>query len=168
MTAKALMPLALLTVLGLPTQTLAHSIETNYLLPAPIAPNVEVDNANSAAIKFTTQFSTGEPFAHAKVTIYAPNRADEPWLVTQTDENGEVEFQPDQAQEGEWTIDIGEGSHWDSWTVPVQSRDGSIIYGEISDASSGLTPQPASFLVLGAVCLWGGVWSVLVRARRQG
>ena len=165
MTAKLLMPLALLTVLGLPTTALAHVIETDYLLPTPKASSLEADQKGSA-IKFSAKFTSGEPFKNGKVTIYAPGNQEKPWLVTQLDENGEFEFQPDQETEGDWTIDIGEGGHWDSWTVPVKTKGKKVTYGEISDASSQLPEMPTQLWVIGAACLSGGVGSVLLRRKR--
>ncbi|MGF1600918.1 MAG: hypothetical protein GFH24_608378n38 [Chloroflexi bacterium AL-N5] len=166
MTAKLFMPLALLTVLGLPTTAVAHMIETNYLLPSPVSPGVKTSQEGSG-VKFTAKFSSGEPFSNGKVTIYAPGNDEKPWLESQMNEEGEFEFQPDQSKEGDWTINIGEGGHWDSWTVPVKAKGKSITYGEISDASSQTPEMPPQLLVLGAACLSGGIGSVVLRSRRQ-
>jgi nickel transport protein len=166
MTTKLLMPIALFTVLGLPTTAFAHMIETDYLLPAPVAPGVKASQ-DRGTVKFTARFSSGEPFSNGKITVYAPGNEDTPWLETQTNEEGEYEFQPDQSQEGDWTINIGEGGHWDSWTVPVKAKGKSVTFGEISDASSQTPGVPPHLLVIGAACLSGGIGSVLLRARRQ-
>lgn len=166
MTTKLLMPLVLLTILGLPAKSLAHMIETDYLLPSLAAPSLQADNTDSStAIKFTAQFSSGEPFKNAKITIFAPDNEAEPWLVTQMDENGEFQFEPDQTKQGDWTINIGEGGHWDSWVVPVKAKGKSVTYGEISDASSVPQEFPPALFVIGA-CLSGGLGSVLLRRRR--
>ena len=165
MNAKLLMPLALLTVFGLPATAFAHVIETDYLLPSLTAPSLEADKSKDA-IKFTAKFTSGEPFKNGKITIYAPDNTEEPWLVTQMNEKGEFEFEPDRAKEGDWTIDIGEGGHWDSWTVPVKATKKGVTYGEISDASSQLPEIPAQLLVIGAACLSGGVGSALLRRKR--
>ncbi|MEO0378496.1 MAG: hypothetical protein AAF329_28650 [Cyanobacteria bacterium P01_A01_bin.17] len=173
MTAKLLMPLALLAVLGLPTKAIAHVIETDYLLPSleatsdQDAPSLEAEGADSSAITFTSQFTSGEPFKNAKITIYAPGNDEKPWLVSEMDENGEFEFEPDKSIEGDWTIEIGEGGHWDSWTVPVKAKGKSVTYGEISDASSQFPEIPAQLLVIGAACLSGGVGSTLLRRKRS-
>lgn len=173
MTAKLLMPLALLAVLGLPAKALAHVIETDYLLPslgaaaASDAPSIEADTSDSSAIKFTSQFTSGEPFKNGKITIYAPGNDQEPWLISKTDENGEFEFEPDKSIEGDWTIEIGEGGHWDSWTVPVKAKGKGVTYGEISDASSILPEIPSQLLVIGAACVSGGLGSVLFRRKRS-
>ncbi|MGB7417242.1 MAG: hypothetical protein WA902_23810 [Thermosynechococcaceae cyanobacterium] len=167
MTAKFLIPLAMLTLLGLPTKTLAHVIETDYLLPKPVAPNLKSTETSDSGIKFTTKFTSGEPFRNAKITIWAPNNEDKPWLVSHTNENGEYEFKPDPALAGDWTIDIGEGGHWDSWTIPVKAKGNSITYGELSDASSSMPALPPHMIAFGAACLSGGIGSVLLRARRQ-
>lgn len=166
MKAKLLLPLALFTVFGVSTRTLAHVIETDYLLPAPVTGG-ETDSVSRSAIKFTAKFSSGEPYPNAKVTIYAPDDQEKPWRVMQANEKGEFEFLPDRSKPGEWTVDIGEGSHWDSWTVPVMSTGGSITYGELSDASSHLPSIPPQLLVIGAACISGGVGSVLLRSHRR-
>ncbi len=167
MTAKLLMPLALLTVLGLPTKVMAHMIETNYLLPTLDAPSLNTDSTSDAAITFTAKFSSGEPFKNGKVTIYEPGNMDEPWLVSQLDEKGEFEFLPDRSKQGEWTINIGEGGHWDSWTVPVKTKGKNVTFGEISDASATTPGIPPNLLVIGAICVSGGLGSVLLRTHRQ-
>lgn len=172
MTTKLLMPLALLAVLGLPTKAVAHLIETDYLLPSfeaasdQDAPSLEADSSDSS-IKFTSKFTTGEPFKNGKITIYAPGNDEKPWLVSEMNENGEFEFEPDRSIEGDWTIEIGEGGHWDSWTVPVKAKGKSVTYGEISDASSQFPEVPSQLLVIGAACLSGGVGSVLLRRKRS-
>ncbi|PZD71028.1 hypothetical protein C1752_08470 [Acaryochloris thomasi RCC1774] len=167
MKAKLFLPLTLLAVLGISGKTLAHVIETDYLLPTPIAPDGVTGSVSRSAIKFTAKFSSGEPYPNAKVTIYAPDDQEKPWRVMQANEEGEFEFQPDQSKPGEWTVDIGEGSHWDSWTVPVMSTGGSITYGELSDASSHLPSIPPQLLVIGAACVSGSVGAVALRSRRR-
>jgi nickel transport protein len=165
MTAKLLIPLVLLTAMGLPTKALAHVIETNYLLPESGTPTLESKRTGDTGIKFSSTYNTGEPFSNGKVTIWAPDNEDKPWLVSKMDENGEYEFKPDPSKTGDWTIDIGEGGHWDSWTIPVKAQGNSIIYGELSDASSTMPEVPSQLLIIGAACLSGGVGSLLLRAR---
>ena len=65
-------------VLGIPSQTLAHTMLTNYLL--------------NDKLEFQTTYSTDEVAEKAEVYVYAPNNFDEPWLESRTDEEGRFLF----------------------------------------------------------------------------
>lgn len=91
-------------------QALAHSVQTDYLL------------SGDRSLALDVTFSTGEPLADAIVKIYSPDNLSEPWMEGKTDENGQFNFHPDQELEGEWTLEIGEYSHADILSVPVEKE----------------------------------------------
>ncbi|MDJ1182690.1 hypothetical protein [Roseofilum casamattae] len=98
---------ALLLGLGMaPQASFAHSVQTDYY-------------ALDDRVEIQSTFSTGEVFEGAPVVVYAPNDPTTPWLETTTDENGEFVFEPDPTIAGEWSVEIGEGGHWDNLLVPV-------------------------------------------------
>lgn len=105
-------------LVGWPTQAWAHQVETFYTL--------------GDQLEFQSVFSSGEPFVGATVTIYAPNRPDQPWQTLTTDEEGRFAFVPDESLPGDWEVSIEseDVSHADYWTVPVGERG--IIYDGIS------------------------------------
>ena len=119
----SLIGLALISSLVIPLEKAsAHMVETDYLLSP--------DNG----LAIDVNFSTGEPLADAPVKIYSPDNLEEPWMEGRTDENGEFSFKPDQERKGEWTVEIGEFSHADYLSVPVES-DGI----QIDNISQGLS-----------------------------
>jgi nickel transport protein len=103
--------MVLLSLVGFPTPTLAHSVQTDYRIEAN-------------ALELQTTFSTGEAFGGAPVTVYAPNDSTRPWLRGTTDRQGNFSFQPDPTLVGEWSVEIGsvDEDHGDMLTVPVSER----------------------------------------------
>ncbi|MBP0012662.1 MAG: carboxypeptidase regulatory-like domain-containing protein [Roseofilum sp. SBFL] len=99
----------LLSIVSLPKVALAHSVETDY-------------QSMSDRLEIQSMFSSGEAFEGAPVVVYAPNDPTTPWLETTTDENGEFVLQPDPSIPGEWSVEIGEGGHWDNIIVPVSGE----------------------------------------------
>jgi nickel transport protein len=150
MKAKLLMPLVLLTTLGLPAQVLAHSVQTDYLL------NVQKD------LEITSTFSTEEPLQNAKVQVFAPGNPTQPWAEGKTDAQGRFIFEPDKTLPGEWEVRIGEGGHMDILTVPV-GQEG-VNVEEISNLPRQLSPK---LLLVGAACLSGGLITLFLRSRPQ-
>lgn len=107
----SLFSLAIATLLTTSAErVLAHSVQTDYLLSG--------DNG----LELDVTFSTGEPLANSPVKIYSPDNQSEPWMEGMTDENGKFNFIPDQAQEGDWTVQIGEFDHADILSVPVEKE----------------------------------------------
>lgn len=147
--------LTLMTVvsLGWAGRANAHMIETHYLLPTPTPSAVTAQDPDSSALEITVTFSSGEPYANAKVEIFAPGNPDTPWAEATTDDQGQYRFTPPADQPGDWTVNIGEDSHWDSLTVPVQGAgDQGIEYGTISDAGARF---PAAPIAVGAIAVVG-------------
>ncbi len=166
------------SALGLMTeQALAHSVQTDYLL------------SPKDGLALDVTFSTGEPLADAPVKIYSPDNPAEPWFEGKTDENGQFNFLPDQKLEGEWTVEIGENSHADILSVPVEENGIQVdnISQGFADTVVAQSPftlqtlpaQAASLrtnvartvefdaLLLGATVLGGAVLSRRIVARKS-
>ncbi|MGF1493565.1 MAG: hypothetical protein ACFBSC_14145 [Microcoleaceae cyanobacterium] len=100
---------SLALLLGLvifPGPALAHSVATDYQLVSDF-------------LEIQSTFSSGESFEDAPVVVYSPNDLTRPWLEGTTDASGKFIFEPDPSISGEWSVEIGEGSHWDKLRVPV-------------------------------------------------
>lgn len=93
----------------LPTEAIAHQVQTNYFLDAQTRNTLEVQAV----------FSNGEPFKGANVTIYSPEQPHRPWAKGVTDGQGRFTFDPDQSISGDWEIDIQREGHGDILLVPV-------------------------------------------------
>ncbi|NET36506.1 MAG: DUF4198 domain-containing protein [Cyanothece sp. SIO1E1] len=153
MKARLLMPLMLLTLLGLPTKALAHAVETNYLL-------------GGNKLEFQSGFRTGEALAGATVKVYAPNNSTEPWMEGVTDEEGRFSFIPDASLQGDWKIKIGQGGHSDIWTVPVGADGIEADYISEGPKDDIHYAAPPLFLV-GATAVVGGIGVVLSIYQRK-
>jgi nickel transport protein len=84
----------------------------------------------SADLVLTASYSSGEPMAEADVVIYAPDDAETPWAETNTDDVGQFVFEPDEALEGDWRIEITQAGHQDILIIPVNATG--IDYVNIS------------------------------------
>ncbi len=151
-THKLLAPLVLLAIVGLSPRSLAHMVESNYIL--------------TDQLEFTSTFSTGEPFASAPVKVYAPNDPDKPWLEAKTDANGKFAFKPDPKIPGNWEVQIGQGGHFDSYTVPVAAQG--VELDKIVDAGKQDLHYAGSPLLLAstALAIVGGIGTAYVTRRR--
>lgn len=101
--------LVLVSLLGFPSQALAHGVETNYQL-------------NIKSLEIQSLFSTGEAFKEAPVIVHPPKGSDYAPIEGMTNEQGLFVFEPDYSVTGEWEVEIGEDSHWDMLTIPVSDR----------------------------------------------
>ncbi|WP_035986940.1 carboxypeptidase-like regulatory domain-containing protein [Leptolyngbya sp. KIOST-1] len=143
-----------LALVGFPTQASAHQVETFYTL--------------GNQLEFQSQFSTGEPFVGATVSVFAPNNPDQPWLSTTTDDKGRFSFLPDESIPGNWEVAIEDDtlSHADYWTVPV--GDKGIVYDAISLDSTEDVHYRAATAFMPLVMSIGGalLWLGFTRRRR--
>ncbi|AFY37626.1 hypothetical protein Lepto7376_1273 [[Leptolyngbya] sp. PCC 7376] len=107
----------------------AHAIQTDYQL-------------HFDALEIQATFGDGESFPGAPVMIYSPENPDEPVLMGRTDSEGKFSFQPDQAVQGEWAVEIGdaESSHWDYLVVPV--NEAGVELEAISQSLPAETQEP--------------------------
>jgi nickel transport protein len=168
---------AVLSVMALPVKSLAHVIETNYVM-------------QDTKLKITAVYSSGEPARNTHIKIYAPNNPDRPWMEGVTDEKGDFAFHPDPDVQGEWEVKIGENDHADELLVPVTNQgvqidkisqlpnQGHLHVGDhlIVDRSGiSLAQQPQPFLhnptqqlfALGALVLTGSLCTTTLIARRK-
>jgi nickel transport protein len=123
---KLPLTLLVLSVLGLfAPNASAHMLETNYAL--------KLDS-----LELEANLSNGESLSGGKIVVYAPNNPDTPWLEASTDEQGKFVFRPDPTIEGDWSIEIGEDSHWDNIIVPVDDM------GIELEAVSSVPPSPSN------------------------
>ncbi|WP_448560829.1 carboxypeptidase regulatory-like domain-containing protein [Trichothermofontia sp.] len=152
-THKLLVPLVLVTIVGLAPRSLAHMVESNYIL--------------TDQLEFTSTFSTGEAFADAPVKVYAPNDPEKPWLETKTDANGKFAFKPDPTLPGNWEVQIGEGGHFDSYIVPVASQG--VQLDQIVDTGHRDVHYAASPLLLAGATLGvaSGIGTAYLMRRRS-
>jgi nickel transport protein len=144
-----------LALVGFPSQAWAHQVETDYML--------------GSQLQFQSRFSTGEPFAGARVTIYAPNQPDQPWQTLTTDSQGQFSFLPDRTIVGNWEVRIEDEdqSHADYWTVPVDGQ-GIVEEGIVLDATQDqhyVTASVLTPLVTSIAAALG--WALLKRRRPQ-
>lgn len=96
-------------LLGFPGDVFAHSLLTNYDL-------------KGEALEIQAVFSTGEAFESADVVVHPPTDSNLPEIKGTTDENGLFLFEPDYSILGDWSVEIGEGGHWDKLMIPVGDR----------------------------------------------
>jgi nickel transport protein len=122
--------LILLAIVGSPLKSLAHSIETNYLLlsePGNSSRNNLDDldtkvGGTQKGLELQSTYSSGESVQYAQVEVYAPNNLSEPWMVGTTDDQGRFNFIPDPSLTGDWEIAILQDGHEDYLTIPVQDN----------------------------------------------
>lgn len=149
--------LLLTTAIALPEKALGHGVETNYLY--------------SSQLDLRSIYSTGEPMDAAKVTVYAPNRFEEPWLTGFTDTQGKFSFLPDADLEGDWFVVIEQEGHGDILTVPVTAEGVDVINiskGQGQDIHYGaVTLNPKFFLWLAGASLGTIALGVLCWRQRQ-
>ncbi|WP_026072745.1 carboxypeptidase-like regulatory domain-containing protein [Nodosilinea nodulosa] len=144
-----------LALVGFPAQAWAHQVETFYTM--------------DTQLEFQSKFSSGEPFAGATVSIYAPNNPDEPWMTTTTDSEGRFAFLPDESIPGDWEVAIEDEfkSHADYWTVPV--GDKGIIYDGISfNSTEDVHYRAAAAMAPLGISIGGALaWLGFTRRRRR-
>lgn len=109
--------MGLFSIISFPSPAFAHSVETNYQL-----------RANALEIHLT--FSTGEAFENAAVVVRPPSELGLEPIKGHTNAQGIFIFQPDYSIPGNWSVEIGEGSHWDFLNIPVTNQ--SIEFEAIS------------------------------------
>ena len=133
-------------VLGIPSQSLAHTMFTNYLL--------------NDKFEFQTTYSTDEVAENAEVYVYAPNNFDEPLLESRTDEEGRFSFLPDNSIPGDWEVQIIDEGHGEVIIVPV-TEDGvdyeNLRYELRQDlhySSTPISPIHSLLITAGVAGLW--------------
>ncbi len=129
------------------------------LLPAH---GVEHSVEKSKCIKIHVEYDDGSPMEFADVEAYAPGKTDEPYMVLQTDEKGNVCFLPSDVKAGEWTFRIDDGlGHGAVVRVNVEST------GAVKTSTTVGCPQSIRILA-GVGVIWGlaGLFFYLAARRR--
>lgn len=108
MQAKLLTPIALLTILGIPSQVLAHGM------------SVESRRSEAQVYEIKAIYDTGEAAKNAQVAIYPPGDAVEPQISGFTDAEGRFWFATPQA--GEWEVQVLQAGHGDRISVSVSPQ----------------------------------------------
>lgn len=133
--------LVVCVVFGAPAKAHAHSMWADYSV------------GSGAQVEITAVFSSGEIFANAPVTIYAPNNPDTPWQQGTTDAQGRIAIQFDESIPGDWKVRVGQADHADILTFPVNAEG--IEADQISDRPHPSDPGRNQFVVLGFAAVFG-------------
>lgn len=151
-----LVPLAALgATVGISRPTLAHNVETNYVL------------SSQNELEIQVMFSTGEPFESAPVQIYSPDNFETPILEGSTDEEGRFAFEADTSVDaGEWKMKIGELGHGDILLVPVDEEGIDIDMVSSAVHSPGQSSNNGHYWAVGLGLLSAGVLAKAIDARR--
>ncbi len=143
-------------VLGTATAAHSHAVQTDYFVDL---------FAEKLQLEMTATYSTGEPMQAATVLVYAPGDRETPWQESQTDDQGNFAFEPDQSLQGDWRIEFQKDGHEDILIVPV--TDNGIDYTHISEAGNTdihyAAMAPEAIGILSAVSL--GVLVVSIKRR---
>ena len=143
--------LALITIIALPKQVLAHGA------------NIEYQETN--AITIQAKYDDGTPMAEAQVVIYAPSDRTSPWLKGETDESGNFTFVPDAKAEniGDWDVKVRQSGHGDITSIPVEK--GKLAVNKMAASDAGYTPGQK--LVMAAAVGWGFIGTGLFFSRSK-
>ncbi len=141
-------------VLAGPQQALAHTLEAHF-------------QPQSESLEIQAIFSTGEFYDGADVVVHPPSDAEAEEIQGLTDEDGRFVFEPDYDLVGDWTIEVGEGNHWDLLIVPV--ADGRIGFDQITQLHPELPHHHHHYasnqLFVAAIALGSFLGSRLLRGR---
>lgn len=139
-----------------PKAVFAHAVETNYQM---IADSLEIQST----------FGTEEVFPNAPIVVYSPDNPTEPWLEGTTDAEGKFVFNPDPSIAGEWSIEIGEDSHWDRLTIPVDDRGIDLDeIGRLDEPPAHHHRYFANPFMIAAVALGTGIGGRLLGRKLKG
>lgn len=143
------------TLTAWPAQAWAHAVETNFMV-----------NLVTQDLEFVSNYSTGEPFDGATVTIFSPDQPDTPWGESHMDEDGRFSFVPDIAIPGDWRVEFYQDGHSDLMVVPVQPN-GAIEYQRISwDEGQDIHHAGLPLAALEALVLGSGLGLLVFRFRK--
>ncbi|MEA5535680.1 hypothetical protein [Crocosphaera sp. XPORK-15E] len=133
-------------VMGISSETLAHTMQTNYLF--------------SDKLEFQTVYSTDEVAKNADVIIFAPNDTEKPWLESTTDEQGRFAFLPDTSIPGDWEVQIIDEGHGEILIVPVTEKGVEVdkishdSQQDLHYSSFPLAPIQSLLITAGVGALW--------------
>lgn len=146
---KFLMLAAVLGMAAIPTEAMAHQVQTNYFI------NSQSETADSIELK--TTFSNGQPLKGAKVSVYSPDQPLRVRATGVTDNQGRFTFEPDEAIDGDWEVNIERAGHQDIVTVPVTEEgidlDLMASTGVIDQGGSDFHYATSPWAVVGGVAV---------------
>ncbi|MEO1620040.1 MAG: carboxypeptidase regulatory-like domain-containing protein [Cyanobacteria bacterium J06632_3] len=96
----------------IPTQAMAHQVQTNYF----------INSQDGDSLELRTTFSNGAPLKGAKVTVSSPAQPFSKRTIGRTDDQGRFVFTPDTAVSGDWEVNIERAGHQDILTIPVNEE----------------------------------------------
>jgi len=134
-------------IMGLAERSLAHGVVMQY--------------QTTQAVSVQAKYDSGEPFANAQVTVYAPD-SDQPWSKGTTDNNGVFTFTPDDLKPGTWQVKVRSAGHGDVANIPVSSGT-----QKLATVSGGNGYTPLQKGVMAASVIWGCVGTALFFLRRK-
>lgn len=131
-----------LLILGTALPALAHGLRVEYqLMPeAPPTLTTNVERVDVPGVQIQAKFESGEPIAHARVEIYAPNQAEQPWLTGQADGRGHFTFNPDTV--GEW-FKVHQAGHGAVVKVPIDRLPSPVAPPSATDDATATLSQPS-------------------------
>ncbi|MGK7925066.1 MAG: carboxypeptidase regulatory-like domain-containing protein [Spirulina sp.] len=116
------------------------------------------------AIQIQATYDSGEPMTDARVTVYAPDAPETPWLTGNTDKNGYFLFIPDRSLPGNWDIKVRQSGHGNITTIPI----GKIESVDTSQEwSSRGTYSPLQKAVMALLGIWGFIGTALYFSGRK-
>lgn len=138
-----------------------------------MAHGASIEYRTTQALEVTATYDSGEPFAHAQVTVYAPDNPAEPWLTGTTDDQGRFTFTPDPAIAGNWDVQVRQAGHGDIVSIPLEGTDGTddaddsdvALVSTTGSSSPSITPLQKAVMV-GSV-IWGLVGTALFFSSRS-
>lgn len=153
-----LLPVALLSTLGIAERAIAHGVEIEYQA--------------AQAITVMATYDSGEPMAEAQVAVFSPDNPSEPWMTGTTSEQGVFTFAPDASVLGDWEVQVRQAGHGDIVTIPVEENFAEGGAGGSTDnvaASSGGTSSftPLQKIVVMGAVVWGFVGTALFFMSRK-
>ncbi|MEB3213108.1 MAG: hypothetical protein VKL39_17285, partial [Leptolyngbyaceae bacterium] len=131
-----------------------------------IAHGSQIDYREVPAVEIQANYDTGEPFANAQVSVFAPDDPAEPWLTGTTDDQGRFTFTPDRAIAGNWDVQVRQAGHGDIVSIPLGTASGSSTVASTGFGASQAT-SPLQKLVMVASVVWGCVGTALFFSARS-
>jgi len=136
-----------------------------------IAHGVKMQHQTTQAITVQAQYDSGQPFADAQVSVYAPN-SDTVWLKGMTDAKGQFTFTPDIAKPGTWQVKARAAGHGSILNIPVNPSQATSTpsQADVQQSPSNTTETEFTSLQKGMMAvsvIWGLVGTALFFAGRK-
>ena len=114
-----------------------------------------------SAIQIEALHDNGKPMINAEVRVYAPENHREPWLVGNTDGQGQFRFIPQAGQIGSWTVTVSQLGHSHNINIPIQQNLA------VAAAQTSSTYSPMQKLTMAVVGIWGFLGTALYFTRNS-